>query len=70
LGYHVFLGGYQVDILLVLFGHQNCIEMVQNEALEGNATWQANIHKNLGTKKEKFNDKLYIEEGLSLESSL
>jgi hypothetical protein len=24
--------------------------MVQNEALEGNATWQANISKNLGKK--------------------
>jgi hypothetical protein len=46
-----FCGGYQVDILLVLFGHQNCIEMVQNEALEGNATWQASISKNLGKKK-------------------
>jgi hypothetical protein len=39
-------------------------------ALEGNATWQANISKNLGKKKENFNDNLYIEEGLSLESSL
>jgi hypothetical protein len=38
--------------------------------LEGNATWQANISKNLGKKKENFNDNLYIEEGLSLESSL
>jgi hypothetical protein len=47
-----FLGGHQVDILLVLFGHHNCIEMTQNEALEGNATWQASINKNLGEKKK------------------